>query len=136
MVRRTAVVFVLALVPISTAAEQVFKCVGSGAVSYQSAPCEAGQAAEKAWEYADPPPPPDTGVQRMKVQPVGQVRERKASVPPRRRRPDTSRTDDSSIGRCDRAKAHRDRKLYELGLRKSMRELRSWDGYVAEACRL
>jgi hypothetical protein len=136
MVRRTAVVFMLALVPVATAAEQVFKCVGSGVVSYQSAPCEAGQAVEKAWEYADHAPPPDTSVQRMKVQPVGQVRERKAGDPSRRRRPDTSKTGDSSIGRCDRAKAHRDRKLYEAGIRKSMRELRSWDGYVAEACRL
>jgi hypothetical protein len=130
------VIFMLALLPFATAAEQVFKCVGSGAVSYQSVPCEAGKVAEKAWEYADHTPPPETGMQRIQVQPAGQVRERKSGVPSRRRRPGMSKTDDSSIGRCERAKAHRDRKLYEAGLRKSMRELRSWDGYVAEACRL
>jgi hypothetical protein len=135
MVMRLQVVFMLALVPFAAAAEQVFKCVGNGAVSYRSAPCEAGQVAQKSWDYADYRPPSDANARRVKAQPVGSARERKDRVPSGQRRPDTPTRRDSSIGRCERAKAHRDRKLYEAGVRKSMKELRSWDGYVAEACR-
>lgn len=135
MVHRISVALTLAVMPFSACAQQVFKCVGDGAVSYQSAPCSAGQAAQKTWEYASYQPSPEAGVERPQVQPASPGRSRRASSPPRQRRA-ASTAAESSIGRCERAKAHRDRELYKAGIRKSMQKLRSWDAYIDDACRL
>ena len=128
-------IFLLALMPFVADAQDVFKCVDDGAVSYQSSPCAVGQATERAWEYADYQPPSEADLQRLHALQASQARERKAASSLRRGRPSTSASGESSIGRCERAKAHRDRELYAAGVRKSMQKLREWDSHVDAACR-
>ena len=48
---RRAILLALGWLPAAAAAQQVFKCVAGDEVAYQSAPCAAGQATEKAWEH-------------------------------------------------------------------------------------
>ena len=127
--------FLLALMPLVADAQQVFKCVDDGAVSYQSSPCAVGQATERAWEYADYQPPSEADLQRLHALQASQARERKAASFSRRGRSGASASGGSSIGRCERAKAHRDRQLYAAGVRKSMQQLRQWDAHVETACR-
>ena len=64
MLDRLLVCAVLALPTIASA--QVFKCVKGKAVSYQSEPCQPGQATEKEWESAAYAPPPRAELQRIR----------------------------------------------------------------------
>jgi hypothetical protein len=133
MVRRMA--FMLALMPLSAGAQQVFKCVDGDAVSYQSAPCGPRQATEKAWEHVSYEPPSEADQRRLQAQRTSQARDRTTAASSRPGRSRASTAGESAIGRCERAKARRDRDMYEAGVRKSMQKLRSWDAYVADACR-
>ena len=126
-----------------TAAQQVFKCVAGDEVAYQSAPCAAGQATEKAWEHGTYAPPDESYLQRIRQMEAASrqrdTQRRNASGPARsnssRRGTGAAARGKSSIGRCDAAKAQRDRELYRLGPWRKIEDLRRRDPAVAEACK-
>lgn len=134
-------VALLALLPLAASAQQVYKCVKDKEVSYQSSPCDDGKEPEKVWDNGSYRPPSNVELWRnYHVQQATQQRdaELRGYTQPRR---STSRTASGAVvskangGRCEEAKAHRDRELYKLGPRKSIETLRSWDSYVAKACK-
>jgi hypothetical protein len=126
----------LALVPFMAGAQQVHKCVKGSDVAYQSAPCGDGRTEEKSWAHGSYQPPQQADLQRVRETQQATARRDKASGRSGpRRRPATARPGKSTIGRCQEAKDHRDRELYKLGPRKSIEDLRSWDAYIAEACK-
>lgn len=63
---RRAILLALVWLPAAAAAQQVFKCVAGDEVAYQSAPCAAGQATEKAWEHGTYAPPDESYLQRIR----------------------------------------------------------------------
>lgn len=142
---RRAILLTLAWLPAAAAAQQVFKCVAGDEVAYQSAPCAAGQATEKAWEHGTYAPPDETHLQRIRQMEAASrqrdMERRNASGPARsnssRRGTSTGTAarGKSSIGRCDAAKAQRDRELYQLGPWRKIEDLRRQDKAVAEACK-
>lgn len=120
----------------AVAPAQVFKCVRSKEVSYQSTPCGPGEATAKEWQPADYAAPTAADLQRIRETEQA-TRQRDAEL---RRGAKSSGGRSagviaSGIGRCEDAKARRDRELYKLGPRRSIKQLRAWDDYVAEACR-
>ena len=128
-------ILLLALVPSAAAAQQVHKCVKGSEIAYQSAPCEDGRTEEKSWDHGSYQPPAPEDLQRIRETQQATSRRDKTAGQSRRRSTATqSRAAKSTIGRCQEAKAHRDRELYKLGPRKSIEALRSWDAYIAEAC--
>ena len=122
----------LAAAPV-VASAQVFKCVSGQDVSYQSAPCEGAQVTARQWQAADYAPAPAADLQRIQatMRATGQ-RDAQLRRSGRSRRGTAQAT--TSIGRCTEAKAVRDRELYKLGPRRSIGQLRAWDGYIAKAC--
>lgn len=132
------IAMILVLLPATAQAQQIFKCVAGSEVSYQSSPCEDGKAPEKTWDHGHYQPPQQSDLQRIEqVQRATRKRNSAATSRPRTARSTTSEATEakSSIGRCEAAKAHRDRELYKLGPRKSIEALRAWDGYIADACK-
>ena len=127
----------LAALP-AIAPAQVYKCVRGKDVSYQSAPCGPDQVTGKQWQAVDYAPPSAADLQRIRE--TGQAtRRRDAQLRGGgggggRVRGGRAQVADTSIGRCDEAKALRDRELYKLGPRRSIRQLRAWDDYIAKAC--
>ena len=135
MLYRSAIA--LALLPFACSAQQVFKCVDGDATSYQSTSCEGGQVLAGTWSHGSYAPPAEADLERTRTLLMDRLaREDAPAMPGRARRPSTAATPGrSGIGRCDQAKAHRDRELYKAGMRVSMERRRSWDARVAEACR-
>lgn len=127
----------LALVPFMAGAQQVYKCVKGSDVAYQSAPCEDGRTEERSWAHGSYQPPQQADLQRIRETQQATARrdKRTSRSSPKRRVAAATKAGKSTIGRCQEAKDHRDRELYKLGPRKSIEDLRSWDGYIAEACK-
>ena len=140
---RVAVLSLLFCVAPAGNAQQIHKCIKGSAVSYQSAPCEAGHRLVKQWVAAPDPEPSATqsGHRRAKhehdeaksVQAghgAGGSRTRTGSRPAKR----------SSIAgadkRCAAAKARREAKLIAAGLKRTFDLLRKLDDAVHEACKL
>ena len=96
----------------------------------------ADQVTGKQWQAVDYAPPSAADLQRIRE--TGQAtRRRDAQLRGGgggRVRGGRAQVADTSIGRCDEAKALRDRELYKLGPRRSIRQLRAWDDYIAKAC--
>ena len=140
---RRAILLALGWLPAAAAAQQVFKCVAGDEVAYQSTPCAAGQATEKAWEHGTYAPPDESYLQRIRQMEAASrqrdTQRRNASGPARsnssRRGAGAAARGKSSIGRCDAAKAQRDRELYRLGPWRKIEDLRRRDPAVAEACK-
>ena len=125
---RTMFGCVIALSCTHAAAQNVYKCVAAGVVSYQSAPCEHGAREMARW---DAPPDPPSRVH----QPASGL-ERRASEPR------TTRTGTAHIARnavkpsaCEAAKANRDRTLERVGLKRTFDLLSRLDEQVRNACR-
>ena len=125
---------VLAALP-AVASAQVFKCTRGKEVSYQSAPCEPGQSTGKEWPSVDYAPPSAADLQRSRETEQATRRRDAQLRGVGRPRGASTREAATGIGRCDDAKAVRDRELYKLGPRRSIQQLRAWDDYVARACR-
>lgn len=128
----------VALASPDVGAQLVYKCVAGSQVAYQSAPCAEGEATSKTWSHGSYQPPPVADLQRIRaIEQAGRTRDTTARPPRKARRsqPSASASSRSKMGRCDEAKAHRDRELYRLGPWRKMKDLRKWDGYVAEACK-
>ena len=134
MFGRLMICAVLAALP-AVAPAQVFKCVRGEEVSYQSAPCEPGQATARQWQAVDYAPPSAADLQRIDQTRQATARRDAQLRAGGRWRGGGSKAADTGIGRCDRAKALRDRELYKLGPRRSIKQLRAWDDPVAKACR-
>lgn len=134
MFARWAICAALAALP-AVASAQVFKCVRGKDVSYQSAPCASDQVAVREWQSVDYAPPTAADLQRIRDTEQA-TRQRDARLRSGgNTRAGQAKAVPSRIGRCDEAKAFRDRELYKLGPRRSIEQLRAWDGYVAAACR-
>ncbi|HEY0502703.1 MAG TPA: DUF4124 domain-containing protein [Lysobacter sp.] len=131
----------LALACGGAAAQQVFKCVdGDGAVSYQDAPCAAGSRQARAWQAA-PEPPASAERQRELAEKQRRDREESAFLSHR------AGTDGAASGHvarspagaspsaCEQAKAQRQRKLDDVGLRRTFDLLSRLDEQVRKACR-
>ncbi|KAF1705183.1 hypothetical protein [Pseudoxanthomonas kaohsiungensis] len=141
---RRAILLTLGWLPFTTEAQQVFKCVAGNEIAYQSAPCAAGQATEKTWQHGTYAPPDESHLQRIRqMEAASRQRDKewRGSPGPGRSGSRRSRTSDggasgkSSIGRCEAAKARRDRELYQLGPWRTIKDLRKRDAAVAEACK-
>ncbi|HRF83149.1 MAG: DUF4124 domain-containing protein [Xanthomonadales bacterium] len=134
MFGRFVICAALAALP-ATAPAQVFKCVRGKEVSYQSAPCEPGQATQKEWRSVDYAPPSAAELQRIRETEQATRRRDAQLRSGGYQRAGSARVAATGIGRCDEAKAVRDRELYKLGPWRSIKQLRAWDEYVAKACR-
>lgn len=119
-------------------AQQVYKCIAAdGAVSYQSAACEAGSREAKAWQ-ARPEPPPTAAQQRELEEKRRRDREESAFLS---RRAGTDgraariRASAPQASACDAAKAQRQRTLDAVGLKRTFDLLSRLDEQVRNACR-
>ncbi|MBD9368375.1 DUF4124 domain-containing protein [Xanthomonas sp. XNM01] len=128
----------LALMPASVSAQQIFKCVKGGQVEYTSIPCAPGEAVEKVWAGSTYPtyaPPPAADVARnQQVQMQTEHRDQQL-----RQNPSRAVAEGAAIpiraGACEEAKQARDRKLYALGAGVSIQVRRMFDEEVRRACR-
>ena len=137
MRREFVLVLAMAMACGNAPAQSVFKCVaGNGAVSYQSAPCDAGSRQVQAWQ-APPEPPPSAAMRRELAHKRHRDREESAFLS---RRAGTDR----SVARlvrpdvpsaCEAAKAQRQRTLDAVGLKRSFDLLSRLDEQVRQACR-
>lgn len=132
----TILLFSILLIAPSGKAQQVYKCVKDGDVSYQSMPCDGTQSLVKQWEAAPEPEPPEVELRPRQAKP----RRHETDSKPRNRTHSESRAGTiSSISaagnRCKAAKARRQAKLTSVGLKRTFDLLRKLDDAVHEACR-
>ncbi|MET0808409.1 MAG: DUF4124 domain-containing protein [Pseudoxanthomonas sp.] len=116
----------------SVQAQQVYKCVGTTGVAYQSQPCLPSQRTLKQWEAAPDPPSP------AKVEAAASSKGKPALKPARRSRaPSRSprQRADPAEARCNAAKARRASKLEAVGLKRTFDLMRKLDDAVHLACR-
>ena len=139
MFGRFVICAALAALP-ATAPAQVFKCVRGKEVSYQSAPCEPGQATQKEWRSVDYAPPSAAELQRIRETEQATRRrdaqlrgaDRRSAGRPARAGARTP----SAIGACEAARKKRDRELAARGKAGRKIEIRrAADVQVASACR-
>ena len=123
-------------------AQSVYKCIDrAGATSYQSAPCDVGARTAGAWDAAPEPPP---SAEQLRARAAQRDRDRAESEYLSRR----AGTDGAGARRasaasvrtprnnaCENAKAHRERTLAAVGLKRTFELLRKLDDAVYEACK-
>lgn len=133
--------FILLLIAFPARAQQVHKCAsGDGQVSYQSAPCEAGQRTLQQWQA--PPEPVATPPLRLRLTaPVASSR--KASAGPRAGAKPRTRAVPGSViaaennggsAACMAAKRKRQDTLERVGLKRTYALLQRLDNAVWRAC--
>lgn len=118
------------LFPMLVSAGTLYRCVGNGSqVSYQAKPCTAGQRMDRAIEFAAEP-----DSQPMAITSRGQ---RSGASGTRTTR--GSRRAGSAAGAkadpCLQAKAKREQRLAQLGLKRTYADLSRLDEPVRAACR-
>lgn len=126
-----------------TANAQVYKCVKGKETSYQSQPCAPDQATEKAWAEQRYAPPSNADLWRnYYTQQATQQRdaELRGGYAPQRRSASVATgavVSRANGGACEAAKRTRDAELERTRPRQghSVKALRSWDNYVAKACK-
>lgn len=128
------VVLLMCLVAAPVQAQQVFKCVQGGAVSYQSAPCSGGEAS-RTWDAV--PEAERSPQERDRLAAIEQELARRnrpqARPDPAMRIARPARSAGSS--QCDAAKSQRDAAYRSVGLRRSFKFSSEWDKRVRQACR-
>ncbi len=128
------VVLLMCLVAAPGQAQQVFKCVQGGTVSYQSAPCSGGEAS-RTWDAV--PEPERSPQERQRLAAIEQelARRNRPAAPPdpslRIARPARS----AGSSQCEAAKAQREAAYRTVGLRRSFKFSSEWDKRVQQACR-
>ncbi|MFT4249094.1 MAG: DUF4124 domain-containing protein [Pseudomonas sp.] len=130
--------FALVTAPVS--AQQVYKCVNGGQSVYQSEPCAPGQTV-KAWdaepERFDPYKAAQVEAARQQLQQRQQtgiprtVYRNGSSAPPVGAKVSIAKDD----AKCQRARAHREKVLERVGLKRTYKLLDELDDQVWEACK-
>lgn len=142
---RQGIVLLAALFFGSASAQQVYKCVGKGgAVSFQSAPCDASQKSVKSWEARpEPPPTAEELRQRHRQQRQGEAESRYLSRLAGTDRRSGGNASGHFIGTegagtrtaCERAKRERQAVLDRVGLKRTYDLLQRLDAQVHQACK-
>ena len=139
---RVVVVMFVFLAASSASAQQVYKCVRGGEVSYQSAVCDATQKVARQWD-ATPEPAPTANELRQR-QLKDQIDQSSSAWLSRAAGTDRARSAGNRaapasrkprISRCDAAKTGREARLKSVGLKRTFDLLRKLDDAVNEACK-
>lgn len=134
---RAAILSLLFFIAPAGNAQQIHKCVKDREVSYQSAPCDAGQSLVKQWD-AMPESGPDHN-QDSRRQGAAKSAQPRRVAGERRARYGSCAGNKSSVNaadrRCNAAKARREAKLISVGLKRTFDLLRKLDDAVYEACK-
>ncbi|MEO6103072.1 MAG: DUF4124 domain-containing protein [Pseudoxanthomonas sp.] len=133
--------FMLLLAPTGNA-QQIYKCVNGGNVSYQSAVCDANWKIARQWEAV---PEAESSATDLRQRQLEDRRQRAGSAQLSRaagtgRARSTSHRRDSpgrkpGTSPCDASKARREAKLKSVGLKRTFDLLRRLDDAVNEACK-
>lgn len=124
-------VILFGLYPVLAPAGQLYKCVdAAGHASYQSIACQATQRMERIIEFV-PDAPGAASSALLAVKPV-RPKVRRVFSGPRR---SSARTEKSRPSACSQAKAHRERQLERLGLKRTFDDLSRIDAQVRTVCR-
>lgn len=126
----------LAWMPVAAPAQQVYKCVSAGQVSYQSSPCAGDSELAGIWDHGEYAPPTP---QRLPMGDAGRPVRGSSTREGYNHRATASRHIDSSTAadrRCETARRRRETILRNESIGKRSMELRRrLDREVAEACR-
>lgn len=139
---RVAILSLLSFIAAASNAQQIHKCIKGSAVSYQSAPCEAGHSLVKQWTAAPDPGPaatPSGHRQEKREQDEAKSSQAGRGERGRRTRAGSRPAKSSSIAdadkRCAAAKSRREARLISAGLKRTFDLLRKLDDAVHEACK-
>ncbi len=140
---RHAAVMVALLACGNASAQSVYKCIDRhGATSYQSAPCDHADRTARQW---DAPPDPPPSAEQLRARAAQREHDRAESDYLSRRAGTYGNTAARASGTtvrtpsrgnaCEAAKAHRERTLAAVGLKRTFDLLRKLDDAVYDACK-
>lgn len=112
-------------------AQTVYKCVGAEGAVFQSAPCAAGHAQQRAYGGEPYATTPQRQAQIEREQAHAQALTRRGARGSSGASTGGSR---SAQSQCDQVKAQRDRAMQALGNRRTYEQISFWATRVSRAC--